>query len=94
MPDVLVPLEEDSGPEPVTALRAFLFADIRGYTRYALEHGDEAELTTLFETVAAKAIQVRGGEVVETRGDQIVAAFTSARLALRAAVALQNHRSK
>ena len=91
MTDALLPLDEDSGPEPVTALRAFLFADIRGYTRYALEHGDEAaaELTTLFEMVAAKAIEVRGGEVVETRGDQIVAAFTSARLSLRAAVALQ-----
>lgn len=91
MTDALLPLEEDGGPEPVTALRAFLFADIRGYTRYALEHGDAAaaELTTLFESVAGKAVEVRGGQVVETRGDQIVAAFTSARLALRAAVALQ-----
>ena len=64
MADTLLPLEEDDGAEQVTALRAFLFADIRGYTRYSLEHGDEAaaELTTLFETVASKAVEVRGGD--------------------------------
>lgn len=91
MADALLPLEAGGGSEPVTALRAFLFADIRGYTRYALDHGDTAaaELTSLFEAIADKAIEARGGQVVETRGDQVVASFTSARLALRAAVALQ-----
>jgi class 3 adenylate cyclase len=89
--DSLLPTDIDEAIEPQAELRAFLIADIRGYTRYSLEHGDAAaaELTRVFEAVATKGIEARGGHVVETRGDQVVSAFLSARLALRAAVALQ-----
>jgi predicted ATPase/class 3 adenylate cyclase len=69
----------------------FLFADMRGYTRFTAEHGDEAaaRLAARFAAIAREAIAASGGEVYELVGDQAVAVFTSARQALRASVALQ-----
>jgi class 3 adenylate cyclase/tetratricopeptide (TPR) repeat protein len=69
----------------------FLFADVRSYTRFTAERGDEvaARLATKFAAVARDEVAARGGEVIELRGDEALAVFTSARQALRAAVALQ-----
>ncbi|HEX6506300.1 MAG TPA: adenylate/guanylate cyclase domain-containing protein [Chloroflexota bacterium] len=91
MADSVLPIETAMELDVATELRAFLIGDIRGYTRFALEHGDAAaaQLAKTFEAVVAKGIGLRSGQVVETRGDQVVGSFTSARLALRAAVALQ-----
>lgn len=68
-----------------------MIADIRGYTRYAREHGDEAaaKLAETFLSVARSGIHARGGLVLEIRGDEVSAVFSSARQALRTAVALQ-----
>ena len=68
----------------------FLIADVRGYTAFTHQHGDAAgaRLATHFATLAGEAMAVYGGQVVEVRGDEVLAVFTSARNALRAAVDL------
>ena len=73
------------------ALRTFLIADVRGYTRFTQEHGDEAaaKLAATFAVLARKGIESHGGELLELRGDEALGVFTSAREALRAAVDLQ-----
>jgi class 3 adenylate cyclase len=74
-----------------TALRTFLIADIRGYSRYTEEYGDEAAaaLAAEFADLVADGVDAHGGRVVELRGDEALAVFTSARQAIRAAVDLQ-----
>jgi peptide/nickel transport system substrate-binding protein len=73
------------------AVRTFLIADVRGYTRFTQEHGDEAaaQLASTFADVARSAVADLDGAVIELRGDEALAVFTSARQALRAAVELQ-----
>jgi len=77
------------GPEP--AIRVFLIADIRGYTRFTYEHGDEAaaELAVMFGQVVTRVVSEFGGAVLEFRGDEALAVFASARQAVRSALALQ-----
>ena len=69
----------------------FLIADIRGYTAFTRAHGDEAaaRLAAAFAELAREGVESRGGSVIELRGDEALAAFTSPRAALRAAVELQ-----
>ena len=78
--------------ERAAAIRTFLIADIRGYTRFTAQHGDEAasRLAARFAQVAAEGIEAWGGELVELRGDEALAVFGSARSALRSAVELQS----
>ncbi|GAC1327555.1 MAG: hypothetical protein NVS2B16_22060 [Chloroflexota bacterium] len=81
-----------AGSDPEQAsVRAFLIADIRGYTRYSQEHGDEAaaQLAVRFADLTTEIVSVQGGKVIELRGDEALAVFTSPRQALRAAIALQ-----
>ena len=47
-----------------------------------------ARLATHFAALAGEAITAWEGQVVEVRGDEVMAVFTSARKALRAAVDL------
>jgi class 3 adenylate cyclase len=74
-----------------TALRTFLIADVRGYSRYTQEYGDEAaaRLAAEFAELVAEGVEAHGGRLVELRGDEALAVFTSARQAIRAAVDLQ-----
>lgn len=74
-----------------SALRTFLIADIRGYTRYTEEYGDEAaaKLAAEFAELVGDGVQAHEGQLVELRGDEALAVFTSARQAIRAAVDLQ-----
>ena len=76
---------------PSSSLRTFLIADVRSYTRYTAEHGDEAagEVASRFAELARQGITEGGGELVELRGDEALGVFGSARNALRAAVELQ-----
>jgi branched-chain amino acid transport system substrate-binding protein len=76
---------------PPADVRTFLIADVRGYTRFTQEHGDEeaAELAATFAFLAGKVVTAGGGQVLELRGDEALAVFGSARQALRAAVELQ-----
>jgi class 3 adenylate cyclase len=74
-----------------TVVRTFLFADIRGYTRFTQEFGDEAaaRLAAKFGALARECLSAREGQVIGLQGDEAVAVFGSARQALRAAVELQ-----
>ncbi len=78
---------------PPADVRTFLIADVRGYTRYTQEHGDEqaGELAARFADLAGQVVSSSGGQVIELRGDEALAVFGSARQALRAAVDLQRH---
>jgi adenylate cyclase len=80
-----------SPDEPATEVRTFLFADVRGYTRFTQEHGDEAgaKLAARFAQIARDVVTERAGEVIELRGDEALAVFASARQALRTATELQ-----
>ena len=78
-------------PERDSDIRTFVIADVRGYTRFTQEHGDEAgaRLAARFATVVREEIESSGGTLVELRGDEALTVFRSPRQALRAAVALQ-----
>ena len=68
----------------------FLIADIRGYLRYTDESAEAAAgLTAQFVEVVTENVDMHGGKVVEIRGDEALAVFTSARQAIRCAVDLQ-----
>ena len=72
-------------------VRAFLIADIRGYTSFTRERGDEeaARLTARFAELTREVVGAGGGRTVELRGDEALCVFDSPRQALRASVALQ-----
>lgn len=72
-------------------IRAFLIADVRGYSRFTTQWGDEAaaRLATKFATIIRAGVQSRGGQVIELRGDEALAVFGSIRQALHAALDLQ-----
>jgi class 3 adenylate cyclase len=74
-----------------TSIRTFLIADVRGYSRYTDEYGDEAaaRLAAKFAELAAEGVEAHGGELIELRGDEALVVFSSARQAIRAAVDLQ-----
>jgi predicted ATPase/class 3 adenylate cyclase len=76
---------------PAPGVHTFLIADVRGYTRFTQQHGDEAaaRLATRFAALAREGVAQHGGQVLELRGDEALAVFVSARQALRAALDLQ-----
>jgi class 3 adenylate cyclase/ABC-type oligopeptide transport system substrate-binding subunit/streptogramin lyase len=78
-------------PPRAAQVRTFLIADVRGYTRYTQQHGDEAaaELASSFAGLVEEAVEAHGGRVIELRGDEALVVFDSARQALQAALAVQ-----
>src|SRR5205807_286645 len=76
---------------PATRLVTILLADIRGYTRFTQEQGDEAGagLAERFAEITGAVVEQGGGTVLELRGDEALCLFESARAALRTALALQ-----
>jgi class 3 adenylate cyclase len=84
--DGFPPVQSTHGP-----VRTFLIADIRGYTRYTEEYGDAAaaRLAARFADVVRDGVEMRGGELIQLRGDEALAVFESARQAIRAAMDLQ-----
>jgi len=83
------------GDQPVseplpTEERTFLIADLRNYTAFTQEQGDQAaaRLTMKFAALAAVSARQHQGRLLSQRGDEIVAVFASPRRALRAALAL------
>lgn len=89
----IIPLRGDGEQTQVPAphVRTFLIADIRGYTDFTRRRGDEAaaQLATAFAGLTREAVDGRGGELLELRGDEALAVFTSPRQALRAAIEAQ-----
>jgi peptide/nickel transport system substrate-binding protein len=89
-----MPEAEVEGPrEPTrkTELHTFLIADVRGYTTYTREQGDEAAaaLAERFAEIVRAVVTPRDGLLLELRGDEALVVFASARNALRAAIELQ-----
>jgi YVTN family beta-propeller protein len=83
---------DDSASGGTTAeIKTFLIADVRGYTLFTQERGDEAagKLAAKFASIARAGVEGRGGSVIELRGDEALAVFASTRRAIRAAIDLQ-----
>ncbi|MGZ8646806.1 MAG: ABC transporter substrate-binding protein [Actinomycetota bacterium] len=72
-------------------IRTFLIADVRGYTLFTQERGDEAaaKLAAKFADIARDGVEARGGTLLELRGDEALCVFSSTREAIRAAIDLQ-----
>ena len=72
-------------------VHAFLIADVRGYTAFTQERGDEdaARLAGRFAQVTRSVVEDHRGQVLELRGDEALVVFGSPRSAIRGAVALQ-----
>lgn len=87
-------MEDEHSPAPTSepGIRTFLIADVRGYTRYTQEHGDEAAalLAGAFAEIVEGTVASSDGRLVELRGDEALVAFGSPRDAIRTAVALQH----
>jgi class 3 adenylate cyclase len=85
------PPKKPPTPEPLPAILVFLIADVRGYTHFTLERGDEAaaRLATRFAELVQRVVTARSGQLIELRGDEALCCFRSARQALQAASELQ-----
>ena len=88
---VEAPLVSMGTRRTIPGVRTFLIADIRGYTSYTQEHGDEAaaRLAAGFAEIVRETVEARDGRLIELRGDEALVVFDSTRQALRAAVDLQ-----
>ena len=83
---------DDAPTATERAIRTFLIADIRGYTAFTRERGDEAAalLASRFAELVREGVEAWDGELAELRGDEALAVFRSARRALRCALELQD----
>src|SRR5207247_7387058 len=84
--------EHSGGPDETgEEIRAFLIAELRGFTVFTSQRGEEAAagLAARFAEVVREHVQARDGSVIELRGDEALAVFRSPRQAIRAAVELQ-----
>jgi adenylate cyclase len=81
----------DKIPHTQRRLAAIVFCDMVGYS-YLMEESETQALQLLgeYRQIAAKTIQAHSGEIIDTVGDGLFAAFGSAVDAVRAAVAIQN----
>ena len=71
--------------------RAFLFADLRGYTDFVERHGDAAAARLLrdYRALVRREVARATGAEVKTEGDSFYVVFDSASAALDCAVAIQ-----
>jgi serine/threonine-protein kinase len=93
--DVGAPAKAPFIRKTIPGVRTFLIADLRGYTRYTVEHGDEAAAAaaTEFAEIVRRVVEQREGRLIELRGDEALVVFDSARQALRSALELQEEGS-
>ncbi|HLJ69634.1 MAG TPA: tetratricopeptide repeat protein [Chloroflexota bacterium] len=80
------------GPRSARMVRTFLITDLRNYSRFTSEYGDEeaARLAGRFADLVEETAARHGGDLIELRGDEALVAFASARSALQAGVDLQD----
>ena len=80
-PDTSAP----SARHPASAIHGFLFADLRGFTRYTDEHGDAAGAGLLerFRIVVRTAVKASEGAEIRTEGDSFYIVFGTASAAVR-----------
>lgn len=86
-----MPNTSENWSSPGGVVRTFLISDIRGYSTFTRERGDEtaARLATRFADLARDAVEARGGRVIELRGDEALAVFDSTPQAVRAGLEFQ-----
>ena len=72
-------------------IKTFLVADVRGYTAFTQNRGDEAaaSLATRFAELVRVKVEDGGGSLAELRGDEALAVFDSVRQAIRVGIELQ-----
>ena len=80
-PDAAVP----STGHQTSAIHGFLFADLRGFTRFTDEHGNAAGAALLerFRIIVRAAAQASDGAEIKTEGDSFYLVFASASAAVR-----------
>ena len=73
-----------------SATRAFLFADLRDYTRFAEEHGAAAaaDLLDRYRSLVRDAVASFAGAEIKTEGDSFYVVFGSASVAIGCALAI------
>jgi DNA-binding NarL/FixJ family response regulator/class 3 adenylate cyclase len=78
-------------PERGAGIRVFLIADIRGFTRFTHDRGDEeaARVAKRFGKMTRETVEPLGGSLLELRGDEALVVFGSVRAAIRGAIELQ-----
>ena len=88
------PLPDAPIPTPAADVRSlthgFLFADLRGYTRYVDAHGDHAaaDLLDRYRTLVRGAVSSFRGAEIKTEGDSFYVVFDSASAAVRCGLAI------
>lgn len=87
----VMPNTREDSSSPGAVVRTFLISDIRGYSTFTRERGDEtaARLAMRFADLAVDAVEARGGTVLGLRGDEALAVFDSTPQAIRAALEFQ-----
>ena len=68
-----------------TRTRGFLFADLRGYTAFVEQHGDQAavELLSAYRALVRDVVARHDGAEIRTEGDSFYVVFPSASTAVR-----------
>ena len=91
MPDTDPAVSTEDNASGAAQIRTFLLADVRGYTLFTQERGDEAAaaLAAKFADIAREIVEARSGTLLELRGDEALCVFVSTREAIRAAIDLQ-----
>ncbi|HEX2369065.1 MAG TPA: adenylate/guanylate cyclase domain-containing protein, partial [Acidimicrobiia bacterium] len=79
-------------PAGPSGVKIFLIADIRGYTSFTHDYGDEAaaRLTTTFVEMTGEVALAHHGAVIDFKGDEVLVGFDSPRQAILAAIRLQS----
>lgn len=93
LPRTPTPPKKAPASEPLPSILVFLIADVRGYTRFTEDHGDEAaaKLASRFAMLVREVVTLRRGRLIELRGDEALTCFQSVRQAFQAALELQDH---
>ncbi len=88
--------ESASEQEPLSPIAfaptvTILFSDIRGFTEYTDEYGDEAAYRMLqhHNSLIEEQIALYGGHIVKRLGDSFMVSFESARTSVACAVGIQ-----
>ena len=77
---------------PSQQTRGFLFADLRGYSRFAEQQGDRAaaELIRRYRALVRERISTFDGAEIRTEGDSFYVIFASVSQAVRAGLAIRD----
>lgn len=82
---------QSSATLPLGSTVTIFFSDIRGFTDYTDQYGDEAAFRILQQhnRLVRQQVELFGGQVVKTQGDSFMVVFRTARAAIQCAAAAQ-----